>query len=428
MTHKGDIAIDFRSVGELIPYARNARTHTDEQVTKIASSIREFGWTNPILVDGANGIIAGHGRLLAAKKLGLARVPVIELSHLSEAQKRAYILADNQLAISGSGWDEEMLRIELSELKDEDFDLSLTGFDDEELDRMLAEVEDEPDIRGSTDEDDVPEEQEDTVTRQGEVWLMGPHRLFVGDCTAEESYVALLQEQHVSMVVTDPPYNVAYKGSAGTIQNDDLGAGFYDFLVAALRPMLGRCDGACYIAMSSSELDTLQKAFRECGGHWSTFIIWAKDRFTLGRSDYQRQYEPLLYGWPEGKKHQWCGARDQGDVWQIKKPVRNEGHPTVKPIELFERCIRNSSSKGDIILDCFAGSGTTLIACEKSGRIARLMELDPRYADVIIRRWQDFTGRKATRESDGLEFDAVAGALDPSDNSEAEHKFQHSIL
>lgn len=406
-----DIKIEYRSVEALIPYARNARTHTDEQVTKVAASIREFGWTNPILVDGKNGIVAGHCRLLAAKKLGLARVPVIELAYLTEAQKRAYILADNQLAINGSGWDDELLRIELSELKEEDFDLSLTGFEEAEIDRMLAEVEEEPDIRGNTDEDAVPEEREETVSREGDVWIMGPHRLLVGDCTKEESYARLLDSEHAALVVTDPPYNVAYQGAAGTIQNDDLGAGFKDFLVSALNPMLERCDGACYIAMSSSELDALQSAFRECGGHWSTFIIWAKDRFTLGRSDYQRQYEPMLYGWREGAKRHWCGARDQGDVWQIKKPVRNESHPTQKPIELFERCIRNSSQPGDIVLDCFAGSGTTAIACEKAGRVARLMELDPKYADVIVRRWQEFSGKKAVREADGAEFADVIDDL-----------------
>ncbi len=406
-----DIKIEYRSVEALIPYARNARTHTDEQVTKVAASIREFGWTNPILVDGKNGIVAGHCRLLAAKKLGLTRVPVIELAYLTEAQKRAYILADNQLAINGSGWDDELLRIELSELKEEDFDLSLTGFEEAEIDRMLAEVEEEPDIRGNTDEDAVPEEREETVSREGDVWIMGPHRLLVGDCTKEESYARLLDGEHASLVVTDPPYNVAYQGAAGTIQNDDLGDGFKDFLASALKPMLERCDGACYIAMSSSELDALQSAFRECGGHWSTFIIWAKDRFTLGRSDYQRQYEPMLYGWREGAKRHWCGARDQGDVWQIKKPVRNESHPTQKPIELFERCIRNSSQPGDIVLDCFAGSGTTAIACEKAGRVARLMELDPKYADVIVRRWQEFSGKKAVREADGAEFADVIDDL-----------------
>jgi DNA modification methylase len=217
------------------------------------------------------------------------------------------------------------------------------------------------------------------------------------------------------MLWQDPPYNVNYANSAKdklrgknrAIINDNLGDGFYDFLVAALTPALARCDGAVYIAMSSSELDVLQSAFRAAGGHWSTFIIWAKNTFTLGRADYQRQYEPMLYGWPEGGKRHWCGDRDQGDVWQIKKPVKNDLHPTMKPVELVERAIRNSSRPGDTVLDCFGGSGTTLIAAEKTGRSARLMELDPKYVDTIVRRWQDHTGKNATRESDGVEFDAV---------------------
>ena len=210
------------------------------------------------------------------------------------------------------------------------------------------------------------------------------------------------------MIFTDPPYNVAYTGAAGSIQNDDLGDGFHDFLLAALTPMLASCRGGVYIAMSSSELDALQGAFREAGGHWSTFIIWAKDRFTLGRSDYQRQYEPILYGWREGTSRHWCGARDQGDVWQIKKPLKNDLHPTMKPVELVERAIRNSSKPGDIVLDTFGGSGTTLIAAEKAGRVARLVELDPKFVDVIVRRWQEFSGKKAVRESDGLFFDELS--------------------
>ena len=221
------------------------------------------------------------------------------------------------------------------------------------------------------------------------------------------------------MIWQDPPYNVDYANSAkdklrGThrpILNDNLGDGFHDFLLAALKPAIARCDGAVYIAMSSSELDTLQAAFRAAGGKWSTFIIWAKNTFTMGRSDYQRQYEPILYGWPEGGKHHWCGDRDQSDVWQIKKPHKNDLHPTMKPVELVERAIRNSSKPGDVVLDPFGGSGTTLIAAEKSGRTARLMELDPKYVDVIVRRWQDWTGRLATRECDGVGFNDLAGPV-----------------
>jgi DNA modification methylase len=226
------------------------------------------------------------------------------------------------------------------------------------------------------------------------------------------------------LIWQDPPYNVDYANSAKDklrgkdrpILNDNLGAGFGQFLVDALTPALARCDGAVYIAMSSSELDTLQSAFRAAGGHWSTFIIWAKNTFTMGRADYQRQNEPILYGWPEGARRHWCGDRDQGDVWQIKKPARNDLHPTMKPVELVERAIRNSSHPGDRVLDPFGGSGTTLIAAEKSGRVARLMELDPRYVDVIVGRWQDWAGKSATRESDGISFDELAagGDVDPT--------------
>ena len=245
---------------------------------------------------------------------------------------------------------------------------------------------------------------------------MGPHRLLCGDATVAESYERLMQGAVADMVFTDPPYNVNYANSAKdklrgkdrAILNDNLGDGFHDFLLAALRPTIAHCRGAIYVAMSSSELDVLQSAFRAAGGHWSTFIIWAKHTFTLGRSDYQRQYEPILYGWPEGANRHWCGDRDQSDVWHFNKPQKNDLHPTMKPVELVERAIRNSSRPGNVVLDPFGGSGTTLIAAEKSGRIARLIELDPKYVDVIVRRWQDWTGQQATRVADGVAFDQAA--------------------
>jgi len=407
------LSITYRPLQALIPYIRNARTHSDAQVAQIAASIREFGWTNPILVDGDSGVIAGHGRLLAARQLGLAEVPVIELAHLDDAQRRAYVLADNRLALN-AGWDEELLRLELGELQALDFDLDLLGFDDDELQALLAG--DEQTIEGLGDEDAVPELQQDAVSRPGDIWLMGAHRLLCSDATEADSYPLLLQGTPADMVFTDPPYNVNYANSAKdkmhgkdrAILNDDLGDGFGDFLQSALTPMLAHCRGAVYVAMSSSELDTLQTAFRAAGGHWSTFIIWAKHTFTLGRADYQRQYEPILYGWPEGAERHWCGDRDQGDVWNIKKPHKNDLHPTMKPVELVERAIRNSSRPGQLVLDPFGGSGTTLIAAEKSGRVARLIELDPHYADVIVRRWQDWTGQQATRASDGLTFDTAS--------------------
>ena len=404
-----DLHIQRRQVSALIPYIRNARTHSPEQIAQIAASIREFGWTNPILVDGHNGVIAGHGRLLAARQLGFDEVPVIELAHLNDAQRRAYVLADNRLA-ENAGWDTELLRLELGELQLMDIDLGLLGFGDAELQDLLAPGEE--DRGGLTDDDEVPEVSETPISRPGDIWIMGPHRLLCGDATVAASYDALLQGEQADMVFTDPPYNVNYANSAKdkmrgkdrAILNDNLGDGFYDFLLAALTPTVAHCRGGIYVAMSSSELDVLQAAFRAAGGKWSTFIIWAKNTFTLGRADYQRQYEPILYGWPEGAQRHWCGDRDQGDVWAIKKPQKNDLHPTMKPVELVERAIRNSSRPGNVVLDPFGGSGTTLIAAEKSGRVARLIELDPKYVDVIVRRWEDFTGEKATREADSFAF------------------------
>ena len=401
--------------GKLLAYARNARTHSDEQVAQIAASIVEFGFTNPILAGSDGIIVAGHGRLTAAQKLGLEVVPVVVLDHLTPTQRRALIIADNRIA-ENAGWDDEMLRVELDALRDDDFDLSLTGFDADALADLFDG--DEGDT-GQTGDDEVPESQYTVISRLGDVWLLGGHRVLCGDATDSKSYEQLLQGKEVDMTVTDPPYNVNYANSAKdkmrgkdrAILNDNLGDGFYDFLLAALTPIMVNCTGAVYVAMSSSELDVLQAAFREAGGKWSTFIIWAKNTFTMGRSDYQRQYEPILYGWPEGGKHHWCGDRDQSDVWQIKKPHKNDLHPTMKPVELVERAIRNSSKPGDVVLDPFGGSGTTLIAAEKSGRTARLMELDPKYVDVIVRRWQDWTGKAASRESDGIGFNDLAGVV-----------------
>ena len=399
---------------KLLPYARNARTHSDEQVAQIAASIAEFGFTNPILAGADGVIVAGHGRLAAAHKLGLALVPVVVLEHLSPTQRRALVIADNRIA-ENAGWDEAMLRIELVTLQDDDFDVSLTGFDADALADLLADEDGNGD--GETDDDAVPEITETPISRPGDVWVLGGHRLLCGDSTKAECFEQLLQGSQVDMVFTDPPYNVNYantakdkmRGTNRAILNDNLGDGFYDFLLAALTPTIANCRGGIYVAMSSSELDVLQSAFREAGGKWSTFVIWAKNTFTLGRSDYQRQYEPILYGWPEGATRHWCGDRDQSDVWQIKKPHKNDLHPTMKPVELVERAIRNSSRPGNVVLDPFGGSGTTLIAAEKSGRLARLIELDPKYVDVIVRRWQGWTGKQATRQSDGLAFDDLSG-------------------
>jgi DNA modification methylase len=398
---------------KLVPYARNARTHSDAQVAQIAASIAEFGFTNPILAGGDGVMVAGHGRLAAAQKLGIGTVPVVVLDHLTPTQRRALVIADNRIA-ENAGWDDAMLQVELADLRDDDFDLSLTGFDADALTDLLAG--EETTTEGETDEDAVPDAGP-PVSSTGDVWLCGNHRVLCGDATDADAYATLLGDEMADMVVTDPPYNVNYANSAKdkmrgknrAILNDNLGDGFYDFLLAALTPTLAHCRGGIYVAMSSSELDVLQAAFRSAGGKWSTFIIWAKHTFTMGHADYQRQFEPILYGWREGATRHWCGARDQGDVWNINKPHKNDLHPTMKPVELMERAIRNSSRPGDVVLDPFGGSGTTMIAAEKSDRHARLMELDPKYVDVMVRRWQDFSGGQATRQSDGVAFAAASG-------------------
>ena len=400
-------------VEKLIPYARNARTHSAEQVAQVAASIAEFGWTNPILA-GADGIvIAGHARLLAARKLGMTEVPVIVLDHLTESQRRALVLADNRLALN-AGWDEEMLRVEMAALDDDGFNLEVVGFTDEEIADLLRDPEEVH--AGNTDDDAVPETPETAITVPGDIWLLGQHRLLCGDSIQMESVEKVLAGGLADMVFCDPPYNVNYgatmkdklRGKARKIANDDLGQDFEQFLRDACVNILAVTKGAIYVCMSSSELHTLQKAFREAGGHWSTFVIWAKNTFTMGRSDYQRQYEPILYGWKDGTQHFWCGARDQGDVWFIKKPQVNDLHPTMKPVELVERAVRNSSKDRDTVLDPFGGSGTTLIACEKTGRQARVIELEPKYCDVICRRFMDFSGKAATLEADGRAFADVA--------------------
>jgi DNA modification methylase len=408
-----ELQVRLCPVDQLVPYQKNARTHSDEQIAQIAASIQEFGWTNPILVGPDYVVIAGHARLAAAKKLRLTEVPVIVLGHLTEKQRRALVIADNQLALN-AGWDEDLLRVELRALQAEDFDLDLVGFGEIELAELLAN---DGDYAGHTDEDAVPETPEIAVSALGDLWLLGDHRIYCGDATQLEAIQKVMDGGLADMVFCDPPYGVAYGSSARTrrerekkrITNDDLGdAAFGEFLRKTSINLLSVTKGAVYICMSSSELHTLQNAFTAAGGHWSTFVIWAKNRFTLGRSDYQRQYEPMLYGWREGTDHFWCGARDQGDVWFVNKPQANVLHPTQKPVELVERAIRNSSKSRDTVLDPFGGSGTTLIACEKHGQQARLIELEPKYVDVVVRRWEQYAERKATLADDGREFEQVA--------------------
>lgn len=390
---------------KLIPYARNSRTHNDEQIAQIVASIKEFGFTNPILIGGDDVIIAGHGRLLAAQRMGLKEVPVIRLPHLTETQRKALVIADNKIALN-AGWDEEMLALEMKELSELDFDLDILGFSEEELKEL--DTFGEPDPEPQTEEDEIPELPTEAITKPGDIWILGNHRLLCGDTTLIDDVQKLMQNDVADMIFTDPPYNVNYgstmkdsiryhAGSLGgrKIMNDNLGDGFAQFLTDALSNLMLYCHGAAYVCMSSSELHTLYNSFINAGGKWSTFIIWAKNTFTLGRADYQRQYEPILYGWRADNKHYWCGDRNQSDVWEYNKPVKNDLHPTMKPVELVERAINNSSKPGDVVLDGFGGSGSTLIAAEKTGRKARLIELDPKFCDVIVKRWEEYSGNKA---------------------------------
>jgi DNA modification methylase len=399
------IEIEFWKVERLIAYAKNARTHSARQITQIAHSIATFGFTNPVLADPSGSIIAGHGRVLAARKLKLEEVPVIVLHHLNEDQKKAFRIADNKLALN-AGWDEEALKLELNALAAQNFNLDSIGFDERELkDLLLGSA-----AVSNLDPDDAPEPEPEPVSVPGDIWTLGDHRLLCGDGTNVEELHRVLAGRTCDMVFTDLPYNVNYAGKTARklrLANDNLGDGFEDFLKAACRALLEVSAGPFYICMSSSELHRLYEAFSGAGGHWSTFIVWAKSLFTLGRSDYQRQYEPILYGWRQGSPHYWSGARDQGDVWRIDKPRVNDLHPTMKPVELIERAIGNSGRKGNVVLDPFAGSGSTAIACENLGRHACLVELDPRYADVIVRRWEGYTGRLAELEEDGRSFEQV---------------------
>ncbi|MFA7174480.1 MAG: site-specific DNA-methyltransferase [Kiritimatiellia bacterium] len=398
---------DYKTVptDSLLPYIRNSRTHSDEQVAQIAASIKEFGFLNPIIIDGDNSIIAGHGRVMAAQKLGIKELPCIEASHLSDTQRRAYIIADNKLALN-AGWDDDMLRIELEELGVAGFDLDLTGFSLDEIDELqIEEIED-----GLTDEDSVPEVVDDPVSVLGDVWMLGKHRLMCGDSTSIESLEQLCKGQLVDMWLTDPPYNVAYEGKtkdALTIKNDSMADDqFRQFLrdcyVAADSVM--KPGAVFYIWHADSEGYNFRGAAQDAGWKVRQCLIWKKSSMVMGRQDYHWKHEPCLYGWKEGAGHLWAADRKQTTILEFDKPSRNGEHPTMKPVELFEYQMLNNTKGGDIIMDSFGGSGTTIIAAEKNGRVGYLMELDPKYCDVIIKRWQDYTGKEAVLEASGDKF------------------------
>jgi DNA modification methylase len=409
------LKVEYKKISDLIPYVNNTRTHSDTQVLQIASSIKEFGFTNPILIDEEGGVIAGHGRIMGAKKLGLDEAPTITLKGLTEAQRKAYIIADNKLALN-SGWDEELLKVELQALDEIDFDLSVIGFDEDELSSYLDDTEL---TEGLTDEDDVPEPPEKPITREGDIWLLGNHRLMCGDSTSVDAVEKLMDGGKSNMVFTDPPYLMDFKGNVnadgskshnavhGVIKNDSMsredGDTFMSDIVCNIKLFN---EGAFYISFYRLGMDYVHRALDVQNLKCRAVIVWFKKGGTLSNSDYKSNYEPIFYGWVN--EHKFYGGKAEWDFWDISKTKKNDLHPTMKPVELVDRAILNSSERNGVVLDFFGGSGTTMISAEKNNRHARLMELDPKYCDVIINRWQDFTGKQATLEVDGRTFEEVS--------------------
>lgn len=391
--------IVYKKVNNLIPYINNSRTHSEEQVNQIVASINEFGFTNPLLIDEKDNIIAGHGRLLASKKLNMEEVPCIVLSGLTETQKKAYIIADNKMALN-AGWDDELLKIELENLKELDFDLELTGFDVDELDDIFK-VEEEQEV--IEDDFDI-EPSEEPKAKLGDIYQLGNHRLMCGDSTSEEDVAKLMNGNKADMVFTDPPYNVAYEGGSKKremIKNDKMD-NFYEFLHNVYQNCYNNMNVGAPIYVCHSELERVNftKAFLDVGFKMSSIIIWAKNNSTFSMNkDYKQKHEPIIYGWKEGK-HNWTGGNCEDTLWEIKRPTKSDLHPTMKPIELCARAITNSSNKNNIVYEPFGGSGSTLIACEQLNRNCYMMELDPKYVDVIIKRWEEFTSKKAVLLND----------------------------
>jgi len=401
----------FEKVGidKLIPYARNARTHSKEQIKQLRASLREYGFVNPCIIDKDYNIIAGHGRVMAAKEEGISEVPCVFAEHLTDAQKRAYILTDNRLALN-AGWDEEMLSVELSDLQANAFDLSLLGFSDAEMNKLMGGMENAKD-----DDFDVDAElQKPTLSKPGDLWLLGNHRLICGDSTKPETYALLMDGISANLVVTDPPYNVNYEGSAGKIKNDHMaGDAFYQFLLDAfiqIEKAMAQ-DASIYVFHADTEGLNFRKAFTEAGFYLSGTCIWKKQSLVLGRSPYQWQHEPVLFGWKKSGKHAWFSDRKQSTIWEFDKPRKNGEHPTMKPIPLLAYPIVNSSMTGCVVLDPFGGSGSTLVACEQTGRVCRMAELDEKFCDVIVRRFIQQVGTDKgvylSRDGQMIPFSAV---------------------
>lgn len=382
--------MELVSIDRLIPYVNNARTHSAEQVNKLRASLREFGFINPVIIDRDYNVIAGHGRIMAAREEHITEVPCVFVDHLTEAQKKAYILADNRMALD-AGWDEEMLRVELEALSADGFDMGLTGFDEKELASLFDSGED-----AKEDDFDVDEElARPALTKSGDLWLLGNHRLLCGDSTKEESYTLLMDGKCANLVVTDPPYNVNYEGSAGKIKNDNMANDkFYQFLLDAFLCMekVMANDASIYVFHADTEGLNFRKAFADAGFYLSGTCIWKKQSLVLGRSPYQWQHEPCLFGWKKSGKHQWYSDRKQTTIWEFDKPKKNGDHPTMKPVPLIAYPIKNSSMSNCIVLDPFGGSGSTLIASDQLGRICHTIELDEKFCDVIVKRYIEQAG------------------------------------
>lgn len=388
------------AIDKLIPYVNNARTHSPEQINKIRASLREFGFVAPIIIDADFNVLVGHGRLEAAKAEKYKEVPCVFVEHLTEAQKKAYIIADNRLALD-AGWDEELLAVEMADLSEQAFDLSLTGFSEDELTALLtpSELEDGPDMpEGLAEDDDVDLDallEKPAFVQKGDLWLLGRHRLYCGDSTKAEDVAALMDGKKANLIVTDPPYNVAYEGKTAkklTISNDSMSAdSFYSFLFAAFQRMAEVTvpGGAAYIFHADTEGLNFRHAFQDAGFQLHEVLIWNKNSMVLGHSDYHWKHEPILYGWLAGGKHKWYSDRSQVSVWDFKRPARSDKHPTSKPLDLISYPILNSSAEGDIVIDFFGGSGSTLMASEQTGRVCYTMELDPQYASVIVERFAE---------------------------------------
>nr|CAH7722480.1 unnamed protein product [Callosobruchus chinensis] len=377
-----NLAIHYYPTRNLVEYERNPRKN-DDVVNRMCASIREFGFRIPIVAKSDGTVVDGHLRLKAARKLGMESIPVVLSDNLNESQTKAFRLLANQSA-NWAKWDDDLLRVEIQELEDLQFDLKMTGFELEKVQHFLDDLDSEKEDLSDLAIDDKK------VTKPGDLWVLGDHQIYCGDSSLVESYKAVLDNKMADITVCDPPYNVDYGSSQERedkkILNDNQGEKYELFLYDICSHILAYTKGAIYICISSSEFSTLQKAFEEAGGRWSTFIIWAKNHFTLGRSDYQRQYEAMLYGWKSGNKREWYGGRNQSDLWFYDKPIHNSLHPTMKPVELMERAIVNSSRPGDIVLDPFSGSGSTLIACERTGRICRTIELDSKFVDKFKKK------------------------------------------